>query len=189
MAQNEEDYRSFSEAGVANLLRPIFEAVEQLHLRGVVHRDICLAKIAIRIGRDSQANLQLHGFEHAVYLPPKNGQWTTPEQQAMVVVNRLTTAPEIKAGLEHGRPADVYGLGQIAYQLLCYTDGWEAQVLQPRVHCSNPEEEHDQLMNSSGSNFWQSQISAEVKDIIAQMVLTDPLQRPNIQGILLHSWF
>ena len=132
-SKNEED-RWYSEAGAVKLLKPIFEAVEQIHKRGIVHRDICLSKVAIRASKDSKVplkmRLKLHGFEHAIYLQPKYGGLTTVEQQALTFDYRATTAPEIKAGFEHGRPVDIYGLGQIAYQLLCSTSSWEPQILQ-----------------------------------------------------------
>ena len=68
MASKNEEYRWFSEADAAALLKPIFEAVEQLHIRGIVHRDIRLEKIARRVGSKSRVILQVHGFEHAVCL-------------------------------------------------------------------------------------------------------------------------
>ena len=168
-SKDEED-RWFSERGAAGLLKPVFEAVDKLHYRGVVHRDICLGKIAIRVF-DKKLLVQLHGFEHAIHLTSKQGEWTSAEQLAMTIENGSTTAPEILEGQEHGKPADIYGLGQVAYQLLCSTSSWEPQILQVPIHSvSQGEEELDELIHRSGSNFWQSQISEEVKELIARMV-------------------
>ena len=135
-SKNEED-RWYSEAGAVKLLKPIFEAVEQIHKRGIVHRDICLSKVAIRTSKDSEVRLELHGFEYAIYLQPKYGGWTTVKQKALTFDYRATTAPELKAGFEHGRPVDIYGLGQIAYQLLCSTSSWEPQILQASSEFQN----------------------------------------------------
>ena len=128
-----------------------------------------MGKIALR-GKDEKLLVQLHGFEHAIYLSSKHGGWTSAEQLKMTIENGSTTAPEILEGQEHGKPADIYGLGQVAYQLLCSTSSWEPQILQLTNHSVSQEEELDELIHRSGSNFWQSQISEEVKELIARMV-------------------
>ena len=66
--------RWFSESEAAVLLAPIIDAVASLHERGIVHRDLRLAKIAIRISNKDRVFIQVHGFEHAVCLKLKEGQ-------------------------------------------------------------------------------------------------------------------
>ena len=84
MQSKDEEDRWFSERGAAGLLKPVFEAVDKLHYRGVVHRDICLGKIAIRVF-DKKLLVQLHGFEHAIHLTSKHGEYTSAEQLAMTI--------------------------------------------------------------------------------------------------------
>ena len=75
-----------------------------------MHRDICLGKIALR-GKQGKLLVQLHGFEHAIHLSSKHVGWTSAEKLAMAIENGSTTAPEILKGQDHGKPADIYGLG------------------------------------------------------------------------------
>ena len=90
-------------------------------------------------------------------------------------------------------PVDIYGLGQIAYQLLC-SISWDPKVLEANnlgsrnsddldeeQDSSDNENEINELKYNSGNNFWQSQVSDEVKDLIARMVQKDPRKRPTIE--------
>ena len=75
--------------------------------------------------------------------------------QTFNVKQRL--APEIEAGLPHDVSADIWNLGQIAYQLLCGFK--EKAVLAADIPV------HDQ-----GNSVWKSQVSNEVKILISSMV-------------------
>ena len=110
---NEED-RLVSEPNAADLLRQIVDTLDELHRYGIAHRDIRLGKIVVRNSRKEQAKFMVHGFEHAACLQlPK--AFKTVKFPKMVSDNNshsiAAMAPEIKAGLAHGLPTDIYGLG------------------------------------------------------------------------------
>ena len=69
MKSMDEENRWFGEQEAASLLSSMVEAVASLHERGIVHRDICLDKIAMRISKGDRVLLQIHGFEDAVFIP------------------------------------------------------------------------------------------------------------------------
>ena len=96
MESVEEDSRWFSESEVATLLSTIIDAVASLHRRGIVHRDICMEKISMRITKSNCAIFKIHGFENAIHLPHKKVLNTSTTQQP-ASINR-GTAPEILNG-------------------------------------------------------------------------------------------
>ena len=63
---------------------------------------------------------------------------------------RARMAPEIEAGLEHDASADVWSLGQLAYQLLT----WQTKRKKPSF-----------LVKDEPVN-WQEQVQVDVKDLV-----------------------
>ena len=50
------------------------------------------------------------------------------------------------------------------------------------------EEELQFLMTYEGNSHWKTHVSAEVKQLISYMVLSDQNSRPTIESILQHPW-
>ena len=63
---------------------------------------------------------------------------------------RASMAPEIEAGLAHDASADVWSLGQLAYQLL----SWQPKCKKPSF-----------LVKDEPGN-WQEQVQDDVKDLV-----------------------
>ena len=76
-------------------------------------------------------------------------------------------APEIEAGSPHDMAADIWSLGQIAFQLLCCA--------------KEPVRLSDTLLSSQSetTSRW-NQLDGDVKDLITCMVDSNPEARPSI---------
>jgi len=83
-------------------------------------------------------------------------------------------APEVINQTGHGKPVDIYALGVILHILLCGYPPFEPEKASSKLEFPDSE--------------W-SGISPEVKDLIQNMLLTDPDQRWPATKILEHSWF
>jgi serine/threonine protein kinase len=90
-------------------------------------------------------------------------------------------APEIVEKLPHGKPADMFSVGVIAYALLGGYLPFEAstrvrykkEVLRGRVEFHSP--------------YWDN-VSAEAKDLIKKLLTTNMDKRPTAAQALQHQW-
>ena len=105
--------------------------------------------------------------------------------------NGRKLAPEIEAGKAHNGAADIWALGQILYKLLFALNSENSDDTLAKSFNAEmtAEDEMAMLMESCGNSQWQSAENLEVKELIAQMVLSDPTHRPSIVEVLSHSWF
>ena len=90
----------------------------RVHKCGVIHRNICQSAIGMSPASDnSHAGfkvVKLGGFDFACSM-----KHCTPIPASVLAArNQAPMAPEIEAGLAHDASADVWSLGQLAYQLL-----------------------------------------------------------------------
>ena len=83
-----------------------------MHKKNIVHRDIRPSTVMMKSDKRGEAGLYLDQFDFAFCLKP-----STTVQQTFNVPQRM--APEIEAGKAHDMAADIWSLGQLAYQLLC----------------------------------------------------------------------
>ena len=79
-------------------------------------------------------------------------------------------APEIEAGELHDMAADIWALGQIAYQLLCCKGKVEYLVAESEA-------------------VWGEHLDPLNRELIFVMTGRDPDKRPNINQVLEHPWF
>ena len=91
-----------------------------VHSYGVLHRNICQGAIGMSpFGTDSSERfkvVKMGGFDFACRM---DGCRPIPAS-LLATSNRALMAPEIEAGLAHDARADVWSLGQLAYQLLSW---------------------------------------------------------------------
>jgi serine/threonine protein kinase len=96
-------------AATVALLEQICEAVEALHVAGLVHRDIKPANVLV--DRDGGAFLTDFGLA-------RGRDYTAITAAGHLVGTLAYLAPELIRGEEAGPAADVYALGCLAYQCL-----------------------------------------------------------------------
>ena len=120
-------YESFHAWNVAFLLRKLASILDKMHQKKVIHRDIRAENIAVNVSSKEcpshskenknsiTASIKLHisDFDLAFCF---NNEAEEVNQGFNIPGRRF--APEIEATQAHGPPVDVWGLSQIAHQLL-----------------------------------------------------------------------
>ena len=94
------------ESELLNLLSQLTSALDYLHGKGLVHRDICLSNILV----DEQANLKLIDFGLTVPVDTSvtRGRAGTPSYMAPEMIRKWT----------HTEMTDIYSFGVVMYELV-----------------------------------------------------------------------
>ena len=105
--------------------------------------------------------IRIDQLDFAVCLKPE-----TAISQTFNMPNRM--APEIEAGEECETAADIWSLGQIAFQLI-NTIEQDAFILENERHLEK---------------LWRNGVHPDLKSLIFKMVRREPTERPTINQVL-----
>lgn len=92
-------------------VQQLVKSLHKLHSRYIVHRDLRMDAVRLKI-KKKRVYLYIGQFDFALQLKKNH-----TVLQTFNVTRPL--APEIQSGKNHDMAADIWALGQIAYQLLC----------------------------------------------------------------------
>ncbi|CAI5932590.1 unnamed protein product [Closterium sp. NIES-65] len=163
---------SYSEQRAAGMVRQIVQAVQYMHERGVVHRDLKLENF-----------LLLHSGENASLMAIDFGLSTffQPGQRFKDVVgSAYYVAPEVLRR-HYGSECDVWSVGVITYMLLCGTPPfWD--VSEEGICEAVLKGEYE--MSSAP---WPA-ISQQARHLVGRMLESDAAKRITTQEILEHEW-
>ena len=87
---------------------------------------------------------------------------------------------------------DIWGLGQIAYQLLCCPSQQQILEIPEEMKAAqlSGEKQLEYLLFEAGNKKWlDGNISPKMRTLIANMVLDDPANRPEIEDVIQHPIF
>ncbi|KAA0185305.1 hypothetical protein HAZT_HAZT005216 [Hyalella azteca] len=162
----------YTESQAGHLIRDLASALQYLHLRNIVHRDVKPENLLVVPG--PMPRLKLGDFGLAVQL----------EEPLYTICGTPTyVAPEILAEEGYGLEVDIWAAGVIAYILLC--------GFPPFISASNNQEElFEQILAghlSFPSPYWDH-VSPQPRHLIAAMVLVDPATRFTAEQVLQHPW-
>ncbi|KAI3933810.1 hypothetical protein MKW92_020450 [Papaver armeniacum] len=167
-----EKHGKFSEFNARVLFRHLMQVVMYCHDKGVVHRDLKPENILLAT-KDTSSPIKLADFGLATYIQPGqklNGTVGSP----------FYIAPEVLAG-GYNQAADVWSAGVILYILLCGMPPFWGKT-KSRIF--------DAVRAADlrfPSEHWDH-VSASAKDLITQMLCTDPAKRLTATQVLDHSW-
>ena len=94
-------------------------------------------------------------------------------------------APEVLSRKPYDFSCDVWSYGVMIYGLL----SGDHPFLK---HANVSFDDMREIFRTKEANFDQAiwnKVTPECRDLVKQMLLKDPTERPNIEEVLMHSWF
>ncbi|WVY94260.1 hypothetical protein V8G54_033348 [Vigna mungo] len=162
----------YTERAAASLLRTIVQIVHTFHSMGVIHRDLKPENFLL-LSKDENAPLKATDFGLSVFF--KEG-----EMFKDIVGSAYYIAPEVLKR-KYGPEVDIWSVGVMLYILLCGVPPFWAEsehgifnaILRGHVDFT--------------SDPWPS-ISPSAKDLVSNMLNSDPKERFTAAQVLDHPW-
>ena len=166
----------FSETDARDTVLLVLKAVHFCHERDVVHRDLKLENVLLTsTATQSSVKLVDFGFSKKI----QDGASGTLETPCGTL---RFCAPEILSNQSYGKKVDVWGIGCIAFCLLCgfppFYDDNDAALTRK---IQRGEFDFD-------AEVWDS-VSDLGKEVVTWMLTVDPAGRPTSADLLQHNWF
>jgi calcium/calmodulin-dependent protein kinase I len=166
--------RCFSEEEARRALCMIASAVQHLHSHSIVHRDLKPENILYKSPNDD--HLVLSDFGLSVDVP--DGRSLTQPCGTLQYA-----APEVLTARTYQKAVDMWGIGVIAYALLCgfppfYTNTGDEQELANKIADAAFE----------FPSPWWDRVSNSAKDMISGLLEKDPTKRLTAEQMLEHEW-
>ena len=166
----------FTETDARDTVLLVLKAVLFCHERDVVHRDLKLENVLLT-STAAQSSIKLVDFGFSKKIP--DGAGGTLETPCGTL---RFCAPEILSNRQYGKKVDVWGIGCIAFCLLCgfppFYDDNDAALTRK---IKRGEFDFD-------AEVWDS-VSELGKSAVTQMLTVDPEQRPTAAELMQHQWF
>jgi len=165
--------KSFSEKDASSIMQQLFSALEYLHAKGIVHRDLKLENLLLVKDNDPNLTLKLADFGLSKLYQGKALQTAcgTP----------FYVAPDILLGDGYGPGVDMWACGILLYVLLS-----------GRLPFAADSDADLFKLIMVGDLVWKSPqfdtVSAEAKDLISKLIVVEPEQRWTATQALQHPW-
>ncbi|OQR87075.1 calcium/calmodulin-dependent protein kinase [Achlya hypogyna] len=164
----------YTEREARDVVKSLLEVTAYCHAANIVHRDLKPENILL-VNRDDHTSFKLADFGFAKRI--------TMDSEGLVTACGTPgyVAPEVLLGKPYGASVDVWSIGVITYILLC---GY------PPFHDENRPKLFAQIKEGAfhfHEPYWDD-ISETAKDLIRQMLTTDPKRRPSTAQLLQHPW-
>ncbi|XP_043564440.1 MAP kinase-activated protein kinase 2-like isoform X2 [Chiloscyllium punctatum] len=169
--------QAFTEREASEIMRDIGSAIQYLHAMNIAHRDVKPENL-LYTSKDVNAILKLTDFGFAK-------ETTLHNSLATPCYTPYYVAPEVLGPEKYDKSCDMWSLGVIMYILLCgyppfysnhglaISPGMKKRIRMGQYEFPNPE--------------W-SEVSEEAKDLIRQVLKTDPTERMTITEFMNHPW-
>lgn len=169
--------QAFTEREASEIMRDIGTAIQFLHNMNIAHRDIKPENLLYN-SKDNAAVLKLTDFGFA-----KETSLQNPLQTPCYTPYYV--APEVLGPEKYDKSCDMWSLGVIMYILLCgfppfysntgqaISPGMKRRIRMGQYEFPNPE--------------W-AEVSEEAKQLIHQLLKTDPNERMTINKFMNHPW-
>lgn len=165
-----------SETEARNLFREILAAVQCMHSKRIVHRDLKLENILFT--HENSSTLKLIDFGFAACIG--NRLMDTP------CYTLEYAAPEILSNKKYSEACDLWSLGVILYTLLC-----GHMPFQRRNESQDDHEIRERIKRGAidtDSSAWQS-LNKSAKDLIRKLLTVCPNKRMKLKDINDSNWF
>lgn len=168
--------KHFTEETIRSLLRPAFQAVAQLHDRGLVHRDIKPENMLF--AGEAGDQLKLCDFGSAERFSLLKG----PKANAFMdfVSTAWYTAPEVFTH-KYSAQCDAWALGVTLLVLLTGPP--------PPLNSDQCKQDSVWLNMQKGKVLLPVGVSAQLRDLVTSLLNPRPEQRLTVREALKHEWF
>ena len=164
------------EEHVKFIIRQVAQGVKALHSRLIIHRDIKCENIMMT---DSTRSAQVRIADLG-----SAKQLRSPHDTATFMIGTPGyIAPEVLIDKRYGFGYDIWSLGALMYMLLSFRLPFyskDSTELKRRLRLE------ELNLNANAS---LCRISQPAKDLLSSMLTKNPMQRPNIDQVLIHPWF
>ncbi|XP_026023786.1 MAP kinase-activated protein kinase 2-like isoform X1 [Astatotilapia calliptera] len=169
--------QAFTEREVSEIMHDIGMAIEYLHHMDIAHRDVKPENL-LYTTKESNATLKLTDFGFAKEMTLHNSLQTPCYTPYYV-------APEVLGPEKYDKSCDMWSLGVIMYILLCgfppfYSN--TSQAISPGM------KQRIRLGQYEFPNPEWADVSEEAKQLIIQLLKTDPSERMTIGQFMNHPW-
>jgi serine/threonine protein kinase len=171
----------FSDKLARYYFKQFIEALEYMHSKGFVHRDIKTENILL----DSNYKLKLADFGFSAPMEGRDGSGVLKTAKG----TEGYMAPEILAGLPYsGEKADLFAAGVLLFIMIAQ---------HPPFRKASPRDGFYKLFCQHNDLFWNKMASGkpantftpELKELLTELMASDPEKRPSIPDIKNSKWF
>ena len=169
--------KGFTESFAQLLFYKIYEAVKEIHVNQVCHRDLKTENILL----DSKFNPKICDFGFSTLITDK---------EIKICGSKYYVAPEVLLSKEKkfkfdGAPVDFFALGVILFNLISGKHSFNKPI--------KNDDSYKYIISRDYAKFWEKQSlnitpSNEFKELFVKMIDPDPKQRPNIDTIEDYKW-
>lgn len=164
-----------SETEARHLFKEIVKAVQHMHSKRIVHRDLKLENILFT--HESTSTLKLIDFGFATRISKRLDTTCYTLEYA---------APEILSNKKYNEACDLWSLGAILYALLCGHTPFQRRNESHDDHDIRERIKRGAL--DTDSSAWQS-LNKSAKDLIRSLLTVCPSKRMKLSNIFDSGWF
>lgn len=163
----------YSEKQAADTIKPIVDAVRYCHENGIIHRDLKPENLLYETDEETSI-VKISDFGLSRFVSGAELATTACGTPSYI-------APEIINGTGYGKEVDYWSIGIILYIMLCgfppFYDENNKQLFDAITSCK---------YEFPSPHF--DNVSDLAKDLITKILVADPKQRIDADGILNHPW-
>lgn len=163
---------AYTEVAALRIMQQLFSALEYMHSRHVVHRDIKTENILLKTPKG--LDIRLVDFGLAVF------EWSS--DMSMRCGSPGYVAPEILRGHSYGPKVDCFSSGVILHILITalppFRGGDAATILRRNLRCRFRIEDRNMLLR----------FSRPCRDLLVKLFAGDPKKRPTSAEARAHPW-
>jgi len=175
----EQDFLSFTEDWVRTIFAQLLQAVQYLHSKNVIHRDLKSQNVFL----SQEGHVRLGDFGLCRHAPRRLGNSTLTHAGTDCYM-----APEMLASSRYGKPADMWSLGCILYELCTGQFMWELDGILGALVMKD-----SHAVNKLVQKEIAPAVGHELKALLKRLLNVNPAARPTATGCirkkLFKRWF